>query len=224
MSDSDVQPAEPIRYRLWNPNAAAIWGLLLSSAFGAYLHAANWRALGKPERAATNMWWLAGTVAFAIFNLITLFLPESKVLDSAFRYGGIGLLVGWYSTEGRSQIRYVKDVLGNSYDKKRWGVPLLAGFAGVGKYLAVIVFIAVATYIPEPNELAAEVTPMILEEWQKHPELQPSIQNVSLVHKGGMVYTGFVDTTLAGQKKRLPLEVIFGDDTISWKLKPGAEE
>ena len=39
---------------LWNPNAAANWSLLLSPAFGAFLHMKNWEELGEPAKAAAS--------------------------------------------------------------------------------------------------------------------------------------------------------------------------
>lgn len=64
------------RCKLWNPWAAG-WSLLFSPAFGAWLHAANWHALGRPDKAAAARRWgwlvivtilLAG-VAAALFEL-----------------------------------------------------------------------------------------------------------------------------------------------------------
>lgn len=44
--------------RLWNPTTAAYLSLFLPVAFGAYLHAANWRTLGDARRARANMLWV----------------------------------------------------------------------------------------------------------------------------------------------------------------------
>ena len=32
---------------LWNPVAAAVWSIVLTPAFGAYLHAKNWETLER---------------------------------------------------------------------------------------------------------------------------------------------------------------------------------
>jgi hypothetical protein len=221
MGESDLPAVEPVRPHLWNPNAAANWSLLLTPAFGAYLQAANWRALGKSDRATANMVWVWVTAVFLVVNIGTLFLPNSKAIDLVMRFGGLGLLLGWYATQGRAQVRYVKQSLADDYVKKKWGLPLLIGVAAIGAYFAVILFIALAAYNPGPSELAAEVKPLILQEWQKKPELRgASIQNVTLVHKGGKVYTGFVDATLDGQSQRLSLEVVYDRGTLAWQLKP----
>jgi hypothetical protein len=85
MENSELQTDEPVRPRLWNPNAAASWSLLLTPAFGAWLHAANWRALGKPERSAANMVWVWLTVVFLAINVATVFLPDSKAVEAIMR-------------------------------------------------------------------------------------------------------------------------------------------
>jgi hypothetical protein len=223
MDDSDLLSPEPARPHLWNPNAAANWSLLLTPAFGAYLHAANWRALGKPDRAATNMIWIWATLAFLAVNIGTLFTPDSKAIEGVMRLTGVGLLLGWYFTQGRPHARYVKEALGGGYVKKGWGLPLLAGFGLVGVYLAVIFVLVVATYKPDPKELAGAVKPLILQEWQKKPELRgASIQDITLVHQGGNTYAGVVDATLNGKPERLMLEVTHDGQTVRWQLKaPG---
>jgi hypothetical protein len=217
----DSQTAGPVRPHLWNPSAAANWSLLFTPAFGAYLHAVNWRALGEHERARANMVWAGVTLAFLASNVGTLFIPESKAVEGAVRLAGLGLLGGWYFSQGRSQAKYIKERLRNNYVKRGWGPPLLVGVAASMAYGAGIYFLAVAAYNPGPDELAAEVKPLILAEWQKEPERRgASIQNVTLVHKGGKVYTGFVDATLGGQSERLSLEVVYDRGTIAWELKP----
>jgi hypothetical protein len=91
----------------------------------------------------------------------------------------------------------------------------------VAMNIAIVSAMSAMAHDPDPTELAAEVKPLILKEWQTNRELRGAvIQNVSLVAKGGHVYTGFVDATFAGQPKRLSLEVVFSGDTISWNLKP----
>ena len=213
--------AGPLEPALWNPNAAANWSLLLTPVFGAYLHATNWRALGKPERAAANMVWVWVTVAFLLVNLGTLFLIESATVDGLMKAAGLGVLLGWYFSQGKSQAAYLKKVLPAGYPRRSWGAPLAVGFAGVAAYVGVAVLIGLAAYSPDPNTLAAEVKPLILQEWRKRPQLQnATIQQVSLVHKGGKTYTGFIDATLEGKSVRLGLEVIFDRGDLLWKILP----
>ena len=224
MDGNNIQTtADTTRPLLWNPDAAANWSLLFTPVFGAYLHAINWRALGKPERAAANIVWLWITVAFLVINGGTLFLPESKTVELVMRLAGLGLLIGWYFSQGRPQAKFVKATYGDNYDRRGWGLPILAGVAGDGVYLTAVLFLAAAAYKTDPIELAAEVQPLILQEWHKQPELRAAtIQSLTLVHKGGNSYTGILDAILDGKSERLKLEVTYDGQSIAWELKaPG---
>jgi hypothetical protein len=141
MADSDLMTPDPVQPHLWNPNAAAAWSLIFTPVFGAYFCAANWRALGKPDRARSSMVWLWVTVVFLVVNLGTLFVPASQALDRIMQFASLGLLLAWLITQVRPQVRYVKEALGGRYIKKGWGLPLLAGVAGLGAYFAVILAI-----------------------------------------------------------------------------------
>jgi hypothetical protein len=221
VDSSDSETSDVAWPRLWNPSAAAFWCLVFSPAFGAYLHASNWRVLGKTGRARANMVWFWVTVAFLVINVGTLFVPDSRAIDWGMRLTGLGLLIAWYFTQAKSQVRYVDEAFGDDYIRKRLWLPLLIGVASFSAYIALGFFLAAATYIPHPSELAAEIKPQLLAEWRKNPELPgASIQNVTLVHKGGKVFTGFVDATLDGQKERLALEVVLEGGAMSWELRP----
>ena len=103
MSDNEFKTAEPFALPvgppdipvcppLWNPDAAACWSFLFSPIFGSCLLAANWRALGKPEKAATNMVWVWGNAGFFLLAFIisrVSYSSEFKVLEYII---GIGLL------------------------------------------------------------------------------------------------------------------------------------
>ena len=41
--------------RLWNPNVASCLSLFFTPAFGAWLHAVNWRSLGENDKARQSM-------------------------------------------------------------------------------------------------------------------------------------------------------------------------
>jgi hypothetical protein len=72
-----------------------------------------------------------------------------------------------------------------------------------------------------PEEVAAEVKLQILQEWQKQPEHRDAtIQNLTLVHKGDKLYSGFVDATISGQSERFTVTVIFDQGMITWEMKP----
>jgi hypothetical protein len=130
---------------LWNPNAAAMWSLLFSPVFGAWLHMKNWQALGEPEKASASKTWLIMSAALLLLVVIGgMFLPETKAIDSASRAAGIGLLVAWYTVSGREQIRYVTGRYGKTYPRKGWGAALGYGVLGLFAFFVVIFLVAFA--------------------------------------------------------------------------------
>ena len=116
-----------------------------------------------------------------------------------------------------------------SYIFSRWDRakrPIL-GIIGASVLLAIAAgvsnSIGARSLEPSPEELAAEVKPLILEEWKKQPGLKDAtIQRISLTHKGGGLYFGFIEATLDGHPERLPLEVVVDRKTIRWQIKPEA--
>jgi hypothetical protein len=148
---SDVQQPDAQRPALWNPNAAGLWSVLLTPAFGAYLHAANWRTLGKPERASANMVWVWGTVAFMLLVIVTIFLPPSTFIDAVARGGSIGLLVGWYYTEGKRQTQYLNATFPDGYTKRGWARPLALGVAFLLGYFVIVILVLLAVDLYRSN-------------------------------------------------------------------------
>ena len=129
---------------LWNPNAAALWSVIFTPLFGAYLHALNWRALGDKEREEASMTWVFGAGALVLLKiLIEVVTPPgysqgdkiSHLLEYAF-------LLAWYFTSGRTQARFVKEKFGKSFTHKSWRKPLLMGLAGFGIYILLMIAIA----------------------------------------------------------------------------------
>jgi hypothetical protein len=84
--------------------------------------------------------WFKITVAFLVLTLISVFIPA--IPDAIFNVAAIGLLLGWYFSQGKKQIKYVKDTWQDRYQRKSWTKPLLIAF---GWWLGVIaVFISLA--------------------------------------------------------------------------------
>lgn len=117
-SDSTPKP------KLWNPNAAANWSLIFSPAFGAILQAKNWVELGQPDKAKTNKKWAIGVI---IFLVIFALLPSIRMLDLIGRGIALILLIMWYFSQGRVQVKFVKEKYGQEYENKKWTLPLLIG-------------------------------------------------------------------------------------------------
>jgi hypothetical protein len=119
---------------LWNPDGAAAWSLLLSPAFGAYLHMKNWQALGEPEKAASAKWWIAAVLAILGFTGLFWFsLP-----DGASRYAGIALFIGWYFGSARSQATYVRKRYGTTYPRRKWAKALFYAVLAIAAYVGIV--------------------------------------------------------------------------------------
>ena len=119
---------------LWNPHAAGFWSLLFGWAFGSFLLARNWKALGDQARAKRCMFWFYAVfpwipVFALVYHLTTLDLDK----DSPSRTLILGLarlaavLVPyfvWALMAVNPQVKFVKDHFGGQYTRKRWLAPL----------------------------------------------------------------------------------------------------
>jgi acyl carrier protein len=106
--------------------------------------------------------------------------------------------------------------------------PIL-GIVGAGFVLGIVGGVKsiydATSYEPSPEEVAAKVKPLILEEWKKSPELgEAKIQGISLVAKGGGRYSGFIEVTLDRRAERLTLEVVLDRKTMRWELGPATPD
>ncbi len=125
---------------LWNPNAAACWSLLLTPAFGAFLHARNAESLGRTDEAKANRVWFYASLAYLGFVLVSILIPA--IPDALFSAAAIGLLLGWYFSLGKKQIKYVQDTFQDRYQRKPWAKPLLVAFGCFVGFLLAIVILA----------------------------------------------------------------------------------
>jgi hypothetical protein len=115
------------------------------------------------------------------------------------------------------------------YIFSRWGRAKRPILGMIGASALFVIGAAVSSRIgptshePTPEELAAEVKPLILREWQKSPGFEKAtMRQISLAHKGGGLYSGFIEATLDGQPEHLALEVVLDRETIRWEIKPEA--
>ena len=135
---------------LWNPNAAALWSLLFSPAFGAFLHARNAQALGRTDEAkANNVWFYASILFMAGIVLLSILVPTFP--DVALNGASLGMLLGWYLSLGKKQAAYVKQTFEGRYRKKSWTKPLLIAFGCLAALFFVTVAFAVASEVVGPN-------------------------------------------------------------------------
>jgi hypothetical protein len=133
---------------LWNPGAAASWSVLLSPAFGAFLHMKNWEALGEPDKAAAaKRWAVIYIVTIVGLTVVSAFLPYNRAIPGILRLSALGLLLGWYFASGKPQMNFVKSRYGKEYPRKKWGQPILIAMGillGFGFAVGFIVGVAVA--------------------------------------------------------------------------------
>lgn len=128
---------------LWNPNAAANWCLLLSVAFGTFLHMKNWQALGEHKRAASaKIWVIISCVLLLVFALESAFFPENKGIGVLFQGLLFILLLSWYFGSARAQAKFVKERFGDSYPRKGWIKPIFIGLITIFGVFASAGFIA----------------------------------------------------------------------------------
>jgi hypothetical protein len=113
----------------------------------------------------------------------------------------------------------VNETLGDAYVGRGWRWPLLVAAVIAGGYITAVYQLAPPDRL-DASELAADLKPLIIKKWRDSPELQRAVvHDVSLVHKGGTLYAGFVEVTLDGQAERLPLEVVYDRGDIWWKIQ-----
>ena len=130
--EAQVLPQKP---KLWNPTAAVNWSLMFTPAFGAWLHARNWHELGDPAKAKTNMkWFWVGLITYLIYELledIAFVVPSTvlAIMAGVVLLACLVVLGGWYSSIGRSQLKYVEGTLQKRYEKRSWWKPLGIGVA-----------------------------------------------------------------------------------------------
>lgn len=129
---------------IWNPSTVAGFSFLFTPAFGSYLQASNWKALGQPERAASSKVWLyVSLVVLAVMGVATvLFAGKSAAGNDAVRgvvnLGGFVYFLIWHFASGRHQVRFVKDTFGKQYSKKSMMKPVLAALVCALAYAAVV--------------------------------------------------------------------------------------
>lgn len=112
---------------LWNPQTAAVLSLVLSPAFGAWIHAENWRILGNEKRAQQNICMLWATAVCVVTNVLLVLFGY---IDLPF---WLVLWAVWFVWLGWRQIVFVRTAVGG-YLPKDWMRPVawvFVMFAGI---------------------------------------------------------------------------------------------
>jgi hypothetical protein len=139
----DTKPSRTIDPRaIWNPNAAANWSVLLTPAFGSYLHMRNWRVLERPEQAArAKVWFHVSLALLVVYIFLGLIVSDQQMANGLGRILGLGFLFAWYFAAARAQAQYVKATFGKDYPKRPWGKTLLIAVACVLGYVVLAILI-----------------------------------------------------------------------------------
>ena len=132
---------------LWNPQAAGLWSVLFTWAFGAFLLAKNWKALGNEARVKRCMFWFYGYFplipAFAVLYYLMKRAAATADLAEHSSYAVLsqatwsstqwflGFLAAllipmfvWAFLEVNPQAKFVKEHFGNQYPRRGWLAPL----------------------------------------------------------------------------------------------------
>lgn len=155
-------PASSEAPALWNPNGFGAWGLLFSWAFGAFLLARNWEALGEPAKAKRAMIWFYAVFPFL---LVVAFVPQIP------KFTGLAILVVFFFLEAKPQANLLKKQFNDEYPRKSWWKPIGIAVGCVVAYV-VIVLISVAsasTTFDTPPESQSTIE---RKELQKTPPVQ----------------------------------------------------
>ncbi|MDK6077476.1 hypothetical protein [Massilia varians] len=116
---------------LWNPTAAALWSLVFTPAFGAWLHMRNWERLGQPDKARQARYWFAGMLLIAVASYAVGAAGALLRRDdlSVPWWASLALVGAWGAGSAYQQIKHVDDHHGESYARRSWAAPILIGVA-----------------------------------------------------------------------------------------------
>lgn len=130
---------------LWNPRAAVLWSLLLTPAFGAWLHMRNWQRLGQPDKAAQARDWCAAIVAVNLINLalVTIGAATGHFVDIPPTVN-LAFFAVWFILAALPQLRYVAEHHGAAYARRPWLFPILSALAAMASFLALAARLAAA--------------------------------------------------------------------------------
>jgi|GEM_PF-5052003 len=116
---------------LWNPNAAGLWSFFLTPAFGAWLHAKNWKEIGHPDKAKRSMLWVYASIAYASIVVAVTALSVSAVMPLLFHAISVAFFAAWWMKSGNEQYKYVSKQF-PGYHKKGWTRPLVIAVVSLG--------------------------------------------------------------------------------------------
>jgi hypothetical protein len=202
---NETTTSEEQTLKLWNPNTAANWSLLLTPIFGAWIQALNWKELNQPDKAKSSMAWVYG---YVIFILTSLFINIPPVL-------GLGVLLGWYFSSAKGQVKYIKEN-GVSYQKKSWGKPLKIGFSAFVIYVAVV-----AVILSSSGASTDDLSKIVIKSMKENNQFKAGsiqIKSLTLAKKSGNEYSGILETLEPNGEFTYKVRVIYDGNNTTWEL------
>ena len=104
---------------MWNPGAAIAWSFVFTPIFGSFIQMKNWKQLGEIENEKKSMYWMCGSILFAL--TMTVFDANfEKVNFSSIKFL---YLATWWFFDGRKQVKYFYDHI-PFFQKRSWKKPL----------------------------------------------------------------------------------------------------
>ena len=98
--------------------------------------------ISRTDEAKANKMWFYVSLAYLGFVFVSDFILPT-IPEGLFRLAGLVLLLGWYFSLAKKQIRYVKETYRGGYDRKPWRKPLLIAFGCLIGAFVVLFAIAV---------------------------------------------------------------------------------
>jgi len=140
-------PATQNQNPIWNPSTVTGLSFVFSPAFGSYLLASNWKALGQPEKAASSKVWFWVSLVFliALAGLSAIFAGNE---NSRGIVNGVAIayFIVWYAGSGRLQVKHVKETFGKNFAKRSFVKPVLIGSALLVVYIAIVIGLLIAAH------------------------------------------------------------------------------
>lgn len=135
---------------IWNPSTVASLSFIFTPAFGSYLQASNWTALGQPGRASASKTWFYVSVLFLAAIAVAVCLADRAGGDGDAGRGfvniaGLVYFFIWYVLSARKQASYVKGAFGKTYPKKSMVKPVLAALGAAVLYAVAVFALLAAT-------------------------------------------------------------------------------
>lgn len=117
------------RLKIWNPNAAGCWALLVTPICSSYLLYKNAQNLNNQEdMTKAKSWMIAGLLVWLLSVICAIYYPLNTGMINGF---SLWYLILWYFLFVRKQVENLKQQFGESYSRYEsfeWFAFLIIGF------------------------------------------------------------------------------------------------